>query len=241
MSKLSSHGWRWCSKAVRTSWLQAVVPLALVLVVMSCSDNQRTPVAPGPTPSDGPSFGVSESSNGVGACLLDDVVGAAYVNSGEVQCTSKDIDIAIAQVSEYSFTSAGGPFTALAPGATIACTPGQTIYVRTDAVLLNNAKARYDVGLWINPVAGGSALTGTNCTHYNLLISDDELGVSNLDNDQCGDVHQDQDTVIVPLDVLTLTCSDPTITDSSKSVLARAGRTQWANLIRMIRTAASAR
>jgi phage-related protein len=136
-------------------------------------------------------------------------VSAGYVNSGDVNCTSKDIDIAIAKVSEYSFTSATGPFTTLAPNATIACTPGQTIYVRTSAVLLNNAHERYDVGLWINPAAGQSALTGTNCTHFNLLTSDTSLGVSDLDSDQCGDISSEQDTVVVPLDVLTLTCADP--------------------------------
>jgi hypothetical protein len=131
------------------------------------------------------------------------------VNSGDVNCTSKDINIAIAKVSEYSFTSSSGPFTTLPPNTTIACTPGQTIYVRTSAILLNNAQERYDVGLWINPVAGGSALTGTNCTHFNLLTSDTQLGVSDLDSDQCGDISAAQDTVTVPLDVLTLTCSDP--------------------------------
>ena len=210
MSQLSSHVGKLCRRLIsRSTLLHFAVPLALVLVVVSCSDNARNPVAPSPVPGDAvPSFGAVVSSNGVGACLLDDVIGAAYVNSGDVNCTSKDIDIAIAKVSEYSFTSAAGPFTTLLPDSTIACTPGQTIYVRTSAILLNNAHERYDVGVWINPVANSSALTGTNCTHFNLLTSDDELGVSNLDSDQCGDISSDQDTVTVPLDVLTLTCSD---------------------------------
>lgn len=110
----------------------------------------------------------------------------------------------MATVSAYSFASATGPFTTLIPGSRIDCTGGQPIWVRTSAIVENNAQSRYDIGVWI-ATDGGNALNGS-CNHYNL-VNGSNLS-TNLDGDQCGDLAQGV-TATIPLDVIQVMCVDP--------------------------------
>ncbi|NNG15594.1 MAG: hypothetical protein HKM89_03865 [Gemmatimonadales bacterium] len=165
----------------------------------------------------GPSFGATSAGNGSGDCMFQDAVDAGYKQS-KLQCTAEDIDIADVIINEYRvFTGPpSGPFLTLGPGERISCLPGQTIEVNVDAVLENNAQARYDIGLWINPDPGASAPdgsgdganTGLVCDHFNLV--EGLPGVAELDrtDDACGDMASGV-TTEVNLEILTLACEDP--------------------------------
>ncbi|HWP70136.1 MAG TPA: hypothetical protein VNM36_03505, partial [Gemmatimonadaceae bacterium] len=151
-----------------------------------------------------PLFAGGVPANGPGQCLLDDVIDAGFINSGDVQCTSEDVDIAIASATTYSVN--GGAFVTLAStGGKILCSPGDLVSVNGSAQVINHAQERYDVGLWVG-LSGADALTGAQCNHYNLVAGSN--GSTNIDGDQCGDV-QANITVDVPLGLLdNLTCVD---------------------------------
>ena len=151
-----------------------------------------------------PLFAAGTPANGPGQCLLDDVIDAGFINSGDVNCTSEDVDIAIASATTYSVN--GGPFVTLAStGGKILCSTGDLVDVNGSAQVINHAQERYDVGLWLG-LSGADALTGASCNHYNLVAGAN--GSTNIDGDQCGDV-QANITVDVPLGTLdNLLCVD---------------------------------
>ena len=114
-----------------------------------------------------PLFAAGTPANGTGQCLLDDVIDAAFVNSGDVQCTSEDVDIAVANVVTYNVNN--GPFvTPASTGGAIRCSAGDLIDVNITAQVQNHAQERFDVGLWVG-TQGTDALTGSQCDHYNLV------------------------------------------------------------------------
>jgi hypothetical protein len=138
--------------------------------------------------------------------LLQDTQDAGYINNvTSLNCTSNDVDISFATITQYSIN--GSPFTGLPAGQSISCVPGDQIRAVTTAFIANSAQERYDFGLWINPAPGGSAYDGAGnaCLHFNLIPNSG--GAIEIDEtpDQCGDI-AGQDTVSIPLDTLVLTC-----------------------------------
>jgi hypothetical protein len=151
-----------------------------------------------------PLFAAGIPANGTGQCLLDDVIDAGFVNSGDVQCTSEDVDIAVANVVTYNVNN--GPFvTPASTGGAIQCSAGDLIDVNITAQVQNHAQERFDVGLWVG-TQGTDALTGSQCDHYNLVNGQNNS--TNIDGDQCGDVNANLN-VDVPLGTLfDLACTD---------------------------------
>ncbi|MES3034317.1 MAG: hypothetical protein V4813_10035 [Gemmatimonadota bacterium] len=186
----------------------ATVFSALLIGCGKDTPTQETvPVIKDPT---SPLLALGTAGNGAGLCLEPSVDAAGLTSGGTpLNCTSEDVDISIAKVSEYS-VDGGTTFIPLGPTDRIACTQGQTIQVRTSADVENNAQERYDLGLWINPVPGNSALSDPGaqaCLHFNLVKN--AAGVSDLDGgDACGDVAAGA-LVSVSLETITLTCTDP--------------------------------
>jgi len=201
----------------------------------ACRDNQ--PITPISAPSGTPSFAETVASNGSAhACMADDgltapskFVSANLLSGGpppNFGCTANDIDIASTTVTEFSLTSATGPFTPLASGSRIECVPGQTVYVHTFAQLENNAQSRYDIGVWIaDPInlSAMSVLNGPdhNCKHYNLVLG--QPGVSSLEvagqQDACGDMAQGTGLATLDLEVLQVTCPSDALTVSVNSCI----------------------
>ena len=215
MAKLLSSTAASCSRAVREKFasanrskvrtLGAFTSLTLIALAIACSDATQHPAAPSPSGVDlpGPVFAIDESGNGPGSCLLKSTQDGGYLNNiTSLNCTSNDVDIAFASVTQYSIN--GAPFQALATGSRIACVPGDEIRAVTDALIANNASERYDFGLWINP--NGSALTGASCLHFNLIPGQNNSTSLDETPDACGDIASDADTVTIPLDTLTLVC-----------------------------------
>jgi hypothetical protein len=191
-----------------STW-RLLLPLAAFALFASCSDGSKVPVSPEPgVIATGPLFDGSAPPNGTGACLTEDTENAGFINNvGDLNCTSQDVDIAVATAGTYS-TDGGNTFVTLAStGGKILCNAGQNVLVNTSAQVINHAQARYDVGLWIGE-AGGDAKNGAACLHFNLVA-----GLNNSTNldlqtgDQCGDVAANV-TVDVPLGTLSLTCVD---------------------------------
>ncbi|HEX8941902.1 MAG TPA: hypothetical protein VF785_02125, partial [Gemmatimonadaceae bacterium] len=124
-----------------------------------------------------------------------------------LNCTSNDISVATTNVVGYSFVSSTGPFTALPAGQHIDCTPGQTIFAQTSAILKNSAQDRYNIGIWIanDPTLGvqGSAVSGA-CFHYNLIPG--QNGSTQKDGDFCGDMSQGSGLASIDLGALTIVC-----------------------------------
>jgi hypothetical protein len=192
------------------TWCKGSLAAGILILAAACSGDSPTESSninsPAPiVPTGGAiAFGVSESGNGLGACMKDDSDASGLTpGEGPLNCTSKDISIAKATVTKYSFTGEAGSFVTLAPGASITCTEGQTIYAETNAELQSQANERYDVGVWI-AADGGDALTGS-CRHFNLLTT--SLGASELDGDVCGDMESETALAVISLDTLELSCT----------------------------------
>ena len=182
----------------------------------ACSDNSTVAPKPGLAPGAAPAFDFAVPGNGTGACMGDDGVTADGLVSGwisgnptaaQIGCTSNDISIAQATVIGYSFISATGPFTPLPAGEHISCTPGQTIFAQTSALLKNSAQDRYNIGVWVadddDVGVEGSAVTG-KCLHFNLIPG--VHGSSQKDGDSCGDMNQGAGLASVDLGTLNIVC-----------------------------------
>ena len=189
------------------SWRYLLATAAIALTA-ACSGNDSITNSDVIQPDTVPLFAAGIPANGTGQCLLDDVIDAGFINSADVNCTSEDVDIAVANVSTYSVN--GGPFvTPASTGGKILCSTGDILAVNVSAQVQNHAQERYDVGLWIG-TQGTNALTGLGgngqCDHYNLV--NNQNNSVNIDGDQCGDV-QANVNVDVPLGTLTgLACVD---------------------------------
>jgi hypothetical protein len=195
-------------------WRTCTLVGAIGLFV-ACSDNTTVAPKPGLAPATA-SFDFAVPANGNGACMGNDAVTAngfvsnwtsGLATASDVLCTSNDIDIATTTVLGFSFISASGPFTPLAPGDRITCTPGQTIFAQTSAQLENNAQNRYNIGVWIanDPTTGvqGSAIDGA-CLHFNLIPG--TQGSTQIDGDACGDMSQGSGLATLDLGALTIVC-----------------------------------
>lgn len=208
----------------RGRWLTSTLVAGVAFLAISCSSDSPTESTtfnnppPVSSPIGGIPFAVGEAGNGAGQCLGEDAVDAGFLQNldiDDLNCTSNDVDISFAEVTYYSINdpNPAGGFSALPAGEEIDCVPGDVIYAVTDAKIANNAQERYDLGLWINPTEGGSALTGPSpeCLHFNLVNNEngatiEETGGNGGTIDQCGDVAAEADTITVPLDTLVLTC-----------------------------------
>jgi hypothetical protein len=195
----------------RTRQLTTLASLLVLGIALACSESPRNPVSPLGPDLTGPVFGAfgSPLGNGPGACLTASTDSAGFINNvGDLNCTSEDVDIAFATITQYSIN--GAPFQPLPAGQQISCIPGDNIRAVTTAFIENNAQSRYDLGLWINPVNNGDAKDGASCLHYNLqpgvgLSTTLETGGNGGTPDQCGDVAAGV-TVSISLDTLNLTC-----------------------------------
>src|SRR5678815_3067443 len=92
--------------------------LAIACMTIACTDLDQS-WGPGadsvPKYSGGGIGGQHIAGNGPGNCMLEDTQNAGFIqNAGDMNCTSGDIAIAAATVSEYSIN--GGPFLPFVPG-----------------------------------------------------------------------------------------------------------------------------
>src|SRR5512142_799129 len=136
--------------------LKRILAVALVgLATWSCRDN---PTSSSSTPQPLPRAGVTQSANGVGACMGEDALASGFTSglgsATSLNCTANDIQIAYAQITGYK-VGAAGTFTTLPVGQRITCVAGDTVFAITNAFLQNNAQTRYDIGVWI-AVDGGN-------------------------------------------------------------------------------------
>jgi hypothetical protein len=183
-------------------------------LLAACTDTPTTitPSPSGMSPA-GPSFSFDIPANGLGQCMGDDGASAKALDSKWVDgnlgvppnynCTANDISVASATITGYSFIGADGPFTTLAPGDRITCTPGQTVHVQTVAKLSTNATQRYDIGVWIAEPVEASAVNGA-CRHFNLLPG--VQGSNDVDSDNCGDMASAAGLATIDLGVLEVIC-----------------------------------
>ena len=190
-------------------------------VLASCGENTVSPKS-GMAPS-GPSFTATEPLNGPGVCMANDAVAAPTgtidgVKNGDspltaTNCTSNDVAIATTTLVSYQLPDGQGGFTAPIPysGGTVACNDGDPIKLNINARLEETANsARSDIGIWI-ATDGGNAITGA-CNHYNLVPGSG--GVTNPDNDSCGDLDQGAVVPSFPLGVIDAICRTETPTDT---------------------------
>jgi len=190
-------------------------------VLASCGENTVGPKS-GMAPS-GPSFTATEPFNGPGVCMANDAVAAPTgtidgVKNGDnpltaTNCTSNDVAIATTTLVSYQLPDGQGGFTAPIPynGGTVACNDGDPIKLNINARLEETANsARSDIGIWI-ATDGGNAITGA-CNHYNLVPGSG--GVTNPDNDSCGDLDQGAVVPSFPLGVIDAICRTETPTDT---------------------------
>lgn len=195
----------------KRTWCKGSLAAGILILAAACSgdspteaSNINSPAPIVPIGSDPIAFDVGESGNGLGACMQEDSDDSGLVpGGGTLNCTSNDISIAKATITKYSLTGEPGSFVTLAPGASIQCNEGSTIYAETNAELQSNASERYDVGVWI-AADGGDALIGS-CRHFNLLTT--SLGAAELDGDACGDMQSETASATISLDTLELSCT----------------------------------
>jgi hypothetical protein len=227
---------QWCRGAIKTrsgSLAAGIMAVGIAGVFAACTSDQSINPTPRAISAGDASFVVSPSENEVnpGQCMTDDVIDAGFISNTDGNCVSNDIDIAIANVTQYRYalSGPGSNFITLNAGETIPCSSGQTVYVTTSAQIQNNAHERYDVGLWIgiNGVDARTGIGGTGtCNHYHL--NPGSGGSVSLDDtpDLCGDVAASTN-VDVALGELAIQCTDdPNIAGLQVTISACAG---WLN------------
>ena len=216
------------------SFFRSCTMVGALALFAACGDSSvapRTEIAPSPS---GPSFGVNTSENGNAACMGDDsfAFGLNGMASGaDLNCTSKDVRIAKTIITAYSFDNI--TFTPLGPNDRVECTPGDSIYAQTSALVVGGAQSRWDVGVWI-ATDGGTAVTG-QCDHFNLVTPNNDnsvgkvfsAGVTNLDSDSCGDLVQG-DSAKVVLGLRTFACEG---TPDNPSIVSVGSCLGWLNSV----------
>jgi uncharacterized repeat protein (TIGR01451 family) len=162
----------------------------------------------------------------------DAAASAAYSGPSLVSghCTSQDIKIATADVTEYSFD--GTTYIPFNPATPVSCQENTPIFLRIVAHVKETATSeRTDVGVWVSQ-DGGNARTGV-CNHYNLAPAPAFLNppienanhVWNIDNDQCGDMNQAGESLL-ELGVIDAVCQTGSATSSLLHVGSCLGWTQ---------------
>jgi uncharacterized repeat protein (TIGR01451 family) len=185
------------------------------------------------------SFAKDKAPNGPGRCLAADAYLANLALKGTVSgvsdslaladpnqsCTSNDISIAETEIQSYRIgeNDTDHPWT----GQRVTCNKDDVIHVTLAAHVKENASSvRTAIGIWIAN-NGGNARTGT-CDHYNLVAPpfipfgakgqptqpNTVGGVSNYDNDACGDMNLQNETDKIPLGEITAQCNSAGTTDS---------------------------
>jgi hypothetical protein len=172
----------------------------------------------------GPSFTATVPFNNGGVCMADDAVAAPTgtidgVKNGDdpltaTNCTSNDVRIATTTLNSYRLSDGQGGFlppVTFNPGDIVNCNEGDQIVLNLNAKLEETANsARSDIGIWI-ATDGGDALTGA-CNHYNLVPGSG--GVTNPDNDSCGDLNAGAVVPAFPLGDITAVCETATNTST---------------------------
>jgi uncharacterized repeat protein (TIGR01451 family) len=202
-------------KFFRTGTLAGVIGL-----LMSCTDTPTGTPTAALTPN-APSFTRDSAFNNGGQCMANDAVRApsgtiSGVKFGDdpatvLNCTSQDVKIATALVASYRIADAAGNFSGTPiqynPGDNVSCIKDRKIELTMSAKLNETASStRSDIGIWL-ATDGGNAQTGL-CNHYNLPVNPltPGTGVSNGDNDSCGDLNAGAFVPNFPLGTFVAVC-----------------------------------
>jgi hypothetical protein len=189
------------------------------LLVAGCSDGPASPIdsdqafqAPPP-----PLFEVDPTTpfTGEGVCMGDDAVEYHQFVSGinprsdptDFNCTSNDVRIAQAFVSAVDGDAIGADGLIIGTGEVPSCVGGGTVVIDLAVRLEQTANSvRYNIGTWIETGEGtpGGALTG-ECNHYILPIGED--GVSDINEDVCGDLVESAVVPSLHLGTIEVACS----------------------------------
>ena len=187
----------------------------------ACTDSPTSAPTPRTEPPAFPAFTATTAFNDSGQCMADDAVRAPTgtikgVKLGDdlttvTNCTSQDVKIATALVSSYRIADSLGVFSG-APiqynaGDNVTCTQDRKIELTMSTKLNETASsARSDIGIWI-ATDGGNAQSGL-CNHYNLPVNPltPGTGVSNGDNDSCGDLNAGAVVPNFPLGTFVAVC-----------------------------------
>ncbi|HEX7979464.1 MAG TPA: hypothetical protein VF461_12740 [Gemmatimonadaceae bacterium] len=189
-------------------------------LLMSCTDTPTGTHTTALTPA-APSFTRDSAFNNSGQCMANDAVRApsgtiSGVKFGDdpatvLNCTSQDVKIATALVNSYRIADSAGNFSGAPiqynPGDNVSCIKDRKIELTMSAKLNETASStRSDIGIWL-ATDGGNAQTGL-CNHYNLPVNPLEpgTGVSNGDNDSCGDLNAGAFVPNFPLGTFVAVC-----------------------------------
>jgi len=200
-----------------------------IALLVSCGGDTTAPntgIAPTPVPS----YNATTPFNNAGQCMADDAVRAptgtiSGVKFGDdpataLNCTSQDVKIATATVTNYLIADANGNFSGTPipynPGDNVTCTVNRRIQLTMSAKLNETASsARSDIGIWL-ATDGGNGQTGA-CNHYNLPVTPLGTGVTNPDGDSCGDL--DAGAVVNNFELGTFVAVCETAPNSTNSLL----------------------
>ncbi|MFL5618108.1 MAG: hypothetical protein ACJ79A_06920, partial [Gemmatimonadaceae bacterium] len=188
----------------------------------ACTDTPTSAPTPRIGPTDTPAYDASTPFNNAGQCMADDAVRVASntisgVKFGDdpltaTNCTSNDVRIATAQVINYLLADSLGNFSGTPipfdSTTNVTCTVNQGIQLTMSAKLNETASStRSDIGIWL-ATDGGRGVTGA-CNHYNLPTNPLEpgTGVSNADNDSCGDLSAGAVVPSFPLGTFNAVCN----------------------------------
>jgi uncharacterized repeat protein (TIGR01451 family) len=187
----------------------------------ACTDSPTSTSSPRTEAPAFPAYTATTAFNNSGQCMADDAVRAPTgtikgIKFGDdptsaTNCTSQDVKIATALVSSYRIADSLGVFSG-APipynaGDNVTCIQDRKIELTMSTKLNETASsARSDVGIWI-ATDGGNAQTGA-CNHYNLPVNPltPGTGVSNGDNDSCGDLNAGAFVPNFPLGTFVAVC-----------------------------------
>jgi uncharacterized repeat protein (TIGR01451 family) len=206
-----------------------------LLTIVACTESSVKPPPTAPKVPNGPNLAADVPFNDQGNCIGEDY--AAGGGGGSITetkgCTANDIAVGRAELLEYSFDGTTYfPFT----GATVECDAGSPVFLRIRAFLVETATStRSDIGVWVAnnggtarrkvPPPPGAPLSYGLCNHYNLAPAPAYTppnytvldGVTNVDNDQCGDMFPTAataDSAKLELGVLDAVCQGKTSTDT---------------------------
>ncbi|MFL5618109.1 MAG: hypothetical protein ACJ79A_06925 [Gemmatimonadaceae bacterium] len=193
-----------------------------IALFAACTDTPTSAPTPRIGPTDTPAYDASTPFNNAGQCMANDAVRVATgtisgIKFGDdpltaTNCTSQDVKIATAQVINYLLADSLGNFSGTPipfdSTTNVTCTVNQGIQLTMSAKLNETASStRSDIGIWL-ATDGGKGITGA-CNHYNLPTNPLEpgTGVSNADNDSCGDLNAGAVVPSFPLGTFNAVCN----------------------------------
>ncbi|MFL5619064.1 MAG: beta strand repeat-containing protein [Gemmatimonadaceae bacterium] len=195
--------------------------IGLFGLIAACTDTPTSAPTPRIGPTETPAYDASTPFNNAGQCMADDAVRAPNSTIPGVKfggdpltasnCTSNDVRIATAQVINYLLADSLGNFSGTPipfdSTTNVTCTVNQGIQLTMSAKLNETATStRSDIGIWL-ATDGGRGVTGA-CNHYNLPTNPltPGTGVSNADNDSCGDLNAGAVVPSFPLGTFNAVC-----------------------------------